>query len=426
MGTTADKLAYLEGTKAAIRDAIAARGVDVPEGTPFRGYAGKIGEISGGGGGADVPLDPEVLYQNCRPGDWLPLPEPNNDEMYLLLHVAEGTRSLLAFSAECTGSYTVECGTTESGAFVPDTTVSLASGAKYEGEFDAASSHSPTSEGMGQVVVRISGQGITSWNNKTHSRSSSHSNWNIVDCVCRLPSCSSLKMGNYDSKLAILSLRFFAWFGENQLQDMTDMFCACYSLQAVRALDTSSVTNMYSAFYDCMSLKAIPAFDTSKVTEMSDAFINCASMTWFPAMDFRAAQSLKYTFANCYSLRGLPWLETVSCSNFESCFSYCYSLRTLPPLSMAGQPGEYGFVATFDNCFSLQKLTLVDGDYGWVGCTLCLIDSMFDHDALIELFNSLPTISLSKKLQLSNVPGAKELTEAEQQIVKDKGWGLSL
>ena len=49
MGTTADKLAYLEGTKAAIREAIAARGVDVPEGTAFRAYAGKIGEISGGG-----------------------------------------------------------------------------------------------------------------------------------------------------------------------------------------------------------------------------------------------------------------------------------------------------------------------------------------------------------------------------------------
>lgn len=32
MGTTADKLAYLEGTKNAIRGAISARGVDVPGG----------------------------------------------------------------------------------------------------------------------------------------------------------------------------------------------------------------------------------------------------------------------------------------------------------------------------------------------------------------------------------------------------------
>lgn len=51
MGTTADKLAYLAGTKSAIREAIIAKGVDVPESTTFRAYADKIGEISGGGTG---------------------------------------------------------------------------------------------------------------------------------------------------------------------------------------------------------------------------------------------------------------------------------------------------------------------------------------------------------------------------------------
>lgn len=45
MGTTADKLAYLQGTKAAIKSAIVNKGVDVPDGTTFRGYAEKIGDI---------------------------------------------------------------------------------------------------------------------------------------------------------------------------------------------------------------------------------------------------------------------------------------------------------------------------------------------------------------------------------------------
>lgn len=45
MGTTAEKLAYLNNTKTAIKDAIVAKGVEVPEGTTFRGYAEKIGEI---------------------------------------------------------------------------------------------------------------------------------------------------------------------------------------------------------------------------------------------------------------------------------------------------------------------------------------------------------------------------------------------
>lgn len=45
MGTTADKLEYLSGTKDAIKQAIVAKGVAVPDGTTFRGYAEKIGDI---------------------------------------------------------------------------------------------------------------------------------------------------------------------------------------------------------------------------------------------------------------------------------------------------------------------------------------------------------------------------------------------
>lgn len=48
-GTSADKLNYLLATKEAIRQAIAAKGVDVPESTTFRQYAGRIGEIQSGG-----------------------------------------------------------------------------------------------------------------------------------------------------------------------------------------------------------------------------------------------------------------------------------------------------------------------------------------------------------------------------------------
>lgn len=49
MGTTTEKLTYLQGTKDAIKNAIVAKGVEVPEGTTFRGYAEKIGEIQTGG-----------------------------------------------------------------------------------------------------------------------------------------------------------------------------------------------------------------------------------------------------------------------------------------------------------------------------------------------------------------------------------------
>ena len=56
MGTTAEKLAYLDATKTAIKNAIVAKGVEVPEGTTFRQYADLISGISTGLSDADLAL----------------------------------------------------------------------------------------------------------------------------------------------------------------------------------------------------------------------------------------------------------------------------------------------------------------------------------------------------------------------------------
>lgn len=57
MGTTTEKLTYLQGTKDTIKNAIVAKGVEVPEGTTFRGYAEKVGEIPAGAKTAKVTLE---------------------------------------------------------------------------------------------------------------------------------------------------------------------------------------------------------------------------------------------------------------------------------------------------------------------------------------------------------------------------------
>ena len=41
---------------------------------------------------------------------------------------------------------------------------------------------------------------------------------------------------------------------------------------------------------------------------------------------------------------------------------------------------------------------------------------------MIELFDSLPSISRNKNVLLYNVPGALDLTEAEKQVLTAKGW----
>lgn len=63
MGTTAEKLAYLSETKTAIKDAIVAKGTDVPEGTTFRQYADLISGISTG------LSDEDLAKATATPGD---------------------------------------------------------------------------------------------------------------------------------------------------------------------------------------------------------------------------------------------------------------------------------------------------------------------------------------------------------------------
>ena len=64
MATIAEQLTSLANTKTAIKDAIVAKGVAVADTDPFSAYAGKIGQISGCGGGSTEwqpnPLWPDI------------------------------------------------------------------------------------------------------------------------------------------------------------------------------------------------------------------------------------------------------------------------------------------------------------------------------------------------------------------------------
>lgn len=62
-GTTACKLAVTQEAKTLIRNALISSGVDVPDTTPFRQYAGKVGEIQTG----DLPKSIKVtIYNSIR------------------------------------------------------------------------------------------------------------------------------------------------------------------------------------------------------------------------------------------------------------------------------------------------------------------------------------------------------------------------
>lgn len=223
---------------------------------------------SGGGGGGSTPLDPMEVYKTARPADWLSMPDPADNEMYLLFHIPDGASSLLAFTVTCTGSYTVALGTVEGGQFVQRSAVSVDSGAKYETELAAADWTDLTSDGCRQVMIKVSGAELLTWEPSVHSRKSSpasFSNWNIVEIACRLPAGTRLSCGHATANRALSNLRYFAWYGENCAVNLNSMFYFCRSLAAVLALDTSKAVDMGYLFSNCAALLAVPTLDMSKV-----------------------------------------------------------------------------------------------------------------------------------------------------------------
>ena len=119
MGTVAEKFAYLQGTKEAIKQAINAKNVSVPDDTTFREYANKIFEIGGGFDGytrtrtsGTMPSDGEVaIMHNANQQDF-------DDEFTVAVFtVTEGTYKRPMVLVSPYGQYVTSSGTITSVAF---------------------------------------------------------------------------------------------------------------------------------------------------------------------------------------------------------------------------------------------------------------------------------------------------------------------
>ena len=370
--------AVLDAGMTVVADAIRAKAGITDQLVWPEGFKTAVDGIQTGGGSTSNPLDPVEVYNNTRPSDWLPMPTPAENEMYLLFHIPDGVSSLLAFTVTCTGNYTVALGTVSGGSFVASSSVDIASGSKYEAELFADDYGNLTSDGNKQVMVKVSGTDILTWDPSTHRKKTSPSKfagWNIIEISCNLPSGKKVACGNNQQTLALKKLQYFTWIGKNAVTKMNSMFNACYSLMAIPQLGTSSVMNMNSMFDNCYSLMAIPQLGTSSVTNMRSMFRSCYALTAIPQLDTSLVTDMSYML---------------------------------------------------DTCYSLTSIALYNAVTGWAGCAIALNECSLGHTAIVAFFNSLPTITSAKAITLTGNPGVSELTDAEKAIATGKGWTLTL
>ena len=341
MGTTANKLLYLQDTKSAIKDAIVAKGVTVPTGTTFRDYATKIGDITTGSSGS------EIADTWIRPTEWLALPD-NVDgvqKVSILNAVFDTDSGLVAFT--CAGAYTVDWG--------DGTTNNYAANAAAEHKYDYSNinlnSDTVVTFGYKQCIITItpqSGQNLTSINlNVFHSTIGAGTSYDLttgfLDIRINSLLCTALTIGGSSSyvKHSILEQ---CLIGELADTALNELFYDCYSLQSVSIKDTSNVTSFAIMHYNNYSLQKMPTYT------------------------FRSAGvTVDSMYFNCYSLREtypIVLQALTATTNLNNTFNGCKSLRYID-LSINSSI-NYTFAGLFQGCLSLETIVLTQTGIGKV------------------------------------------------------------
>lgn len=353
---------------------------------------------TGGGPTPGQPLDPEQVYRDTRPADWLVMPEIGENEdnvAYFLLAIGEDRTEDVPFSIIVSGTnitVTWEFGITDSaGNFTPISALTRSvtgSNNYYPESFIPASAFSNvTSEGEKQVLCKI-----TSTGNITELMASNGQPRGLVTrkiirefkgkasqmTGMSFASDSSLrssatKMRYFDliaSRISGDALRFqycrglvaIPHFGlSSSNTSFSYMFEGCTSLVAIPQLNTSNGTNFSYMFSGCYSLISIPQLDTSAGTSFTHMFENCYSLSAIPQLDTSAGTGFSYMFKACYSLTSVPQLDTSAGTSFSYMFSECHSLVTAPQLDTSKGTS---FNNMFSSCYSLSAVPQLDTSLG--------------------------------------------------------------
>lgn len=199
-------------------------------------------------------------------------------------------------------------------------------------------------------------------------------------------------------------------------------FQGCTSLVVAKIgelVDTSAVSSFASLFSGCLSLQDIgEKLDTSGATNISRAFYGCSKLIRVPELDLHKVTStssnsggLTYAFSQCTALQEIKALK-LGLDGIAETGSYY-----LGGLSLNG---------TSSSKRSLKRLAL---DPGWTGGnlgtdTFSLAYNAIGHDAMGDLFESLPTLTRARSLTITGNAGADGLLESEIKIATDKGWSI--
>lgn len=373
-----------------------------------------------GGNGVEPPdglaLDPDVVYATTRPKDWLPMPTPEDDEIYILCHVQDGQTIPFNATISISGKTTVEFGTISEGVFVAQETLTSSSGGNVNKVIDSASYGNLTSDRMKQCMVRIKGP-VTAFNGV--AAKGPHPG---VEVVCGIK-LTKIQFGyTATNERCWMNLRYVSFVGNGGAANLEQAFYWCTALRCIRCETDNRVTNIKSSLRECFSLSSVSP-RLIAATEAVDAsyWAQRLGTAIFPRFAVKVS-SLYYAFHNApFDDINFETIDTSECTDMNSAFRYGYSILSIRNLDISSLSDTANM---FSHLFNLQRLTFA-GETTPGGFTIAVPALGLNRTALLETINSLPVATAAATLNISGCSGASELTEEEIAIATAKNWTIT-
>lgn len=324
---TDDRIKYIGDIKNAIRAAIIAGGVDVPENTSFGAYASKIAEIT--------------------------------TDVYAILY-SDGT---FVFQSD-------DVADTSHGTVV----------AKYNGFLDNVYTSND------QIPWTANRDKIKKIEMKCKVKPADTSYMfygmpNLTSCDIKLLDTSkSTNMKYMFYNCTSLPSVDLSNFNTSNVTDMQHMFGSCTALTKLdlSSFNTSKVTSMYYMFYRCSKITDIDvsSFDVSKVTKFYGMFRDCSALVNIDTSRFKtsSATDMQYMFSGCTNLKYVELcnFDASKVTAIRNMFYKCATIKYLD-LSTFDMNSVTDAQYMFDGMTGLETVHL-GAKWKWVGSNCYLPD----------------------------------------------------
>ena len=176
-------------------------------------------------------------------------------------------------------------------------------------------------------------------------------------------------------------------FNTSKVTSMRNMFRGCSSLESldVSSFNTSKVDTMFGMFNACSKLKLLDVsnFDTRNVIDMTYMFYKCTSLTSLVLgdnFDTSNVTSMYSMFSDCTNLASLDvsGFNTSKVTTMEYMFNYCHALEAINVRGFnTSKVNDMRFM--FNECNRLKELDLSNFDMSKTTKTAY----MFDNDTCL-------------------------------------------